>query len=352
MRINKRALHEALSILVRVIDKKSTVAALQHLKLAAYQGTVSLTATNLEQTVSCEIPGEGELTVCLPARILSKIVKPESKKDDGFVDISIVDNTAVVNVDGITTKLIPADVQDFPQGQEQEWNLVALWPSKPLIESLEFVLPAASNDETRPHICCVSLNENQIATTDGHRLHCSLTPSPLTEQLLLPVPSAQILQHILKNAEHVVIAKSEDRLKMKVGPWTLETKLTDAVFPPVDQVVPKTHAVSLSVDSKAFSKALKRIGALSNSRGVKMVVNGAITLESSDPDVGEVSVQVQPLENDHCGEDIVAGFNMAYLLDAIGKDADKVQIQMNGPLDPLRIDLEGGRVGVVMPMRV
>ncbi len=355
MRIDKTALYKALSILNKVINKPtSTVQALQHFKLEATSGVIKMTGTNLEQTLAIEMKGEGELTVCLPAQTLTKLVKPESKKDDGIVSIEVLDeNTVIVKVDGLTTRLATLPVEEFPQIEEPEWNLTALWPSKPLIESLAFVVSVASNDETRPFLCGVSFEKDCLAATDGHRLHCCPAPGPVAEPLLLPVSSAKILQRILKTGEHIVIAKHENRLKMKVGNWTLETKLIDAEFPPVDQVIPARHPTRLSVDNKTFAKALKRIGAFSRSRtqGVKMTINGVITLESSSPEMGDASIEVQPIENNHEGEDFIAGYNLSYLLDAIGKGKETATISIDGPLDPLRVDHGDERVAVVMPMR-
>ncbi len=350
MKTNRRALHEALSILVRVADYKSAIQVLRCVKLDAKDGHLRLTATNLEQTVVAEIPCEGDLTCCLPAKAIAQLAKPEPKSL-GDLDIESIDESVVaIKAEGVVVRLATMPVEDFPAENTDEQNLVAMWPAKPFADSLTYVLPAVCTDETRPHLNCLCLDE-VMASTDGHRLHTAALPTQLSDPILLPVPTAKILQRILKGADNIVIAKSEDRLKMKAGIYTLETKLVDTTFPPIDQVVPKNHDTKLVVNAAQFAKAVKRVGTLSNTRGVKMVVNGAIEMSSSDEEC-EANVIVEPLENNHDGEDIVLGLNMAYVLDAMGKEKGNVSISLAGPLDPLRVDHEDGRLSVVMPMRI
>jgi len=355
MKINRRALHGALTILNKVADHKSALAALHHVKIAAARGTVTVTTTNLDQTLEVELPGEGELTICLPAKVLASLVKPQSKDDGGDVIFEVLDeNTVIVRTDGIRTHLATFPVEGFPAVNDDEFNLVALWPTRPLREALAFTLPCVSDDQTRPHICCLALTDDRVAATDGHRLQFGPAPTELPEPLLLPVPTARVLQQLLKTADQVVIARTDDAVKMRVGGYTLTSKLVLAEFPPVDQVIPRTFDHEVTVDAQAFARAVKRLSALTNGSrtGVRMVVNGVIELSSSDPDVGEAKVVVEPIENTHEGDDFVAGFNIGYLLDAIGKSKGQVSLKLAGRLDPLRVDHEDGRLGVVMPMRL
>jgi DNA polymerase-3 subunit beta len=355
MKMNKRALHGALKTLNKVVDNKSAITALHNVKLAATHGTVTITATDLDQTLEFELPGEGELTICVPAKVLAELVKPENRKDDGDVTIEVLDeNEIIVRMDGLRTHLTTFPVDDFPAVNDDEFKLVALWPTKPLAESLAFVLPAVSTDETRLHLCCLALTDDRVVATDGHRLQLSPAPTELPEPLLLPAPAAKVLQQIVKKADQVVIARTEDSVKMRVGTWTLTSKLVLAEFPPVDQVIPKFFDHEVTVDAQVFAKALKRLGALTSGplAGVKMVVNGVIELSSSDPNVGEANVTVEPIENTHQGEDFVAGFASGYLIDALGKKKGEVTFKLGKTLDPLRVDHEGGRVAVVMPMRL
>jgi DNA polymerase III sliding clamp (beta) subunit (PCNA family) len=84
---------------------------------------------------------------------------------------------------------------------------------------------------------------------------------------------------------------------------------------------------------------------------VRMTVNGAIQLTAEDPDLGEAQVIVPVVENNHEGDDLVTGFNLAYLRDAIPAKEETVELGLSAPGDALRVDSDG-KVGVVMPMRL
>ena len=356
MRINRRALHGVLQTLSRVADPRSTLAAYQHVHLVAADGKLVLTATDGDRTLTADLPCDGDLPeTCLPVKPLTTLSKPESKGSDGDVVIDVDDQVATIIVDGVTSKLATFPVEDFPAGNEDDFSLVAFWPAAPLAESLAFCLPTVCTDVTRPHIASLCLHE-VMASTDGHRLHICPLPTQLQDELLVPLQSAQVLQRILKGASgNIIIARSEDRVKMRVGIFTLESKVTDATFPPIDQVIPKGHETRIVVDAAGFSKALKKVGSLSSDRlkGVRMTINGVIELSSSEEDC-ESKVMVTPLENNHDAEtpDIVLGVNMAYMVDALARDKGQVTMEFGKPLDPILVRHEDDRLSVVMPMRV
>ena len=356
MRINRRAFYGALQILNKVIDHKTQVDALRHVRLDASQGVVRLTATNLSQTLTTEFSGEGELSICLPAKTLAASIKPASKADDGDVRIEVLDeNTAVVHVDGLRLHLATVPLDAFPSPPpDDDLQLLALWPSKPLAESLAHVIPSMGTDPTRPHLACLALLDSRCASTDGHRLATAGLPTELPESLLIPTAAAKLLPRLLKDGDSVVLARSDKALKLRVGPWTLTTKLVESEFPPIDQVIPKygDDNPRLVVDAKQLVRAFKRVGTLSNTRGVRVTVNGSIELSSSDPEVGDASVVVEPTENTHEGEDLVLGLNMAYIVDALATMKGDATLRFGGTLDPVRVEDEDERLSVVMPMRL
>jgi DNA polymerase-3 subunit beta len=126
----------------------------------------------------------------------------------------------------------------------------------------------------------------------------------------------------------------------------------DAQFPPYEQVMPRSNPIQVSLPADALTKAIKRIATLSPNKGIQVVVNGIVTLSASNPELGEASVEVEPITSNHEGEDLILGLNTTYMLDAIGKKKKTVQMSMAGPLDPVRIDLNDGFTSVLMPMRI
>ncbi len=186
MQTDRRALHAALKELLRVAPSKAATPALEMVHLFATNGILTATTTDLSRRLSCQLPAQGGLDVCVHGKMLSQVIKPEGRGDAGTVEIFQDENKVSVLADGLTSHLRHTPTADFPVGptpkQDQPWSLVAMWPSAPLKDALSFVLPAASRDESRAHLCTVLLEDNDAVTTDGHRLHLARLPAPVPHQ--------------------------------------------------------------------------------------------------------------------------------------------------------------------------
>jgi DNA polymerase III subunit beta len=353
MRIERRLLYEALKELVRVIDPKASMPILSHVLLEVFGGKLTVTATDLNRTLSCRLPAEGDIDTCLPAKLLATLIKPEGK-EAGDVTIEPADNTCSVTFEGLTSKITTMPSTDFPKGPELSLSLIALWPTAPFLDVLSWVLPAVSTDQGRPHLNGVCLDLDRIVATDGHRLHMAPAPTRLNGPLLLPLEAAQTLARVLAVGEQVVIARAGEHVRFGAGHWQLTTKLVDARFPPCDKVVPVEGAqpVNVQLEKALFSKALARVSRLTKSKAVRLRINGAITITSSDPDLGEAEVMVPVVMSDHAGEDLVLGVDPSYLRDAVGSSGETFRMSFNGPSDAIPLDLDGDRVAVVMPFRL
>ena len=353
MNVDRRALYSALQELIRVTDPKASLAVLSHVLLRAVADVLTITATDLKQTLSCRLHVDGDIETCLPAKLLMALVKPEGRGDAGDVDIELTDTGACsIIVEGLTSRIAAMDSDEFPSQSEREWAFQALWPSKGLGEALAYVLPAASTDDGRPHLNCVSFEADRMVTTDGHRLHVANLPSCLNQPRLIRLDTARTLTRILKLGEHAVIAAADDYVRIGVGPWQLTSKLVDARFPPYEKVVPsRDDRTSIQIESHIFSRALARIVRLSKNKPVRLCINGAVTITASDPEFGDAEVEVPVVDSNHVGDDLVIGVTPAYLRDAVAGDGP-LEMSFAGPTDAIRLDLAEDRLAVVMPMRL
>jgi len=356
MKVNRTALSNALRDLVRLAPTRPHIPILSNVRLASRKGALEITATDVDTFLTASLPCEGDIDICLPAKTLAAVVKPEGKANGAdVVDIEPLSETTVsVAVDGLSTRLAALPPDDFPVPPPiDDISLVAVWSAAELRAAIAYVLPAVCGDLTRPHLNGVCLVDGRAASTDGHRLHAAPLPSPVAEPIFLHTSAAVALEHALAVADHVVLARHENVLCVRCGDWTLTTHLKSDIFPPVDQVIPALISMPtrIEVEPKVLAKALGRVARVSSSRLVKMTVNGVVTLSTSDIDLGDAETIVPVISNSHTGEDLVTGYNAAYLTDAIA-DAKAVTLSMCRALDPLRVDSDGGRIAIVMPVRV
>ena len=354
MQVDRRALHNALKELGRVSPARATLPILEQVHLIAVDGTLTLTTTDITRRLSFQLPANGELNVCLPCKHLAQAVKPEGRGDAGLVELRQHGDQVSILVDGLNSTMPATDPSEFPRASDREQDLIGLWPAAPLREALEFVLPAASKDEARPHLCSVFLKDRDVVATDGHRLHLAPLPAPLAGSLLLPSAAAATMSRMLKHGDQAILARTDDVLQAKCGTWQLDTKLSDKTFPPYRQVIPaKDHQPTLmQVQAAIFHRAVTRVSRMASDKRLKLRVNGAISMTTWDAEHGAAELEVPVQSSTHQGHDLHIGFDAPYLTQAVPKKADLVQMGFAGPLDPLRVDLNGGKLAVIMPLRL
>jgi len=358
MLVDRRDLHTVLSELSRIAPKNHTLPALERVLLSASNGILTLTTTDLTRRLSCQLPADGEFNACVHCKMVVQVIKPEGRGAAGMAEFHQDSEKVSVLADGLTTHLRTIPPEEFPAehspAKKEPWSLQGMWPASPLKDALNFVLPAASTDESRPHLCTVLLQDQDAVTTDGHRLHLAPLPVSVAQPLLLPALAAGSLARLLNKGEQVILARSGEVLRSKVGIYQLDIRLSDKQFPPHRQVIPAmdSQPTHIQVQAKLLSKALTRVSRLTRDKRLKLRVNGAITLTTWESEDGSAEIEVPIASSNHEGEDLNIGFDAPYLQQAVAKVVEEVELGFAGALDPMRVDLDGGRVAVVMPLRL
>jgi DNA polymerase-3 subunit beta len=131
--------------------------------------------------------------------------------------------------------------------------------------------------------------------------------------------------------------------------------LIDGRFPEYDRVIPKESGNQLTADKESFRGALQRTAILSNEkyRGIRLIIrDSGVVIQAHNPEQEEAE---EELEVTYSGEDIEIGFNVNYLLDAIGAiDGDEITLSVQDSNSSCLIRQPGKDDGrfVVMPMRL
>jgi len=357
MRIAQRPLFEALKRLTRVVPIKHALTVLTMVLLEVRNGLATLTTTDLEARLTFRLPAEGELTTCLPVKLLRDLVRPESARQAGEVVIEPAGDAKVrVEVAGAESKLasyVPLDFPDWPVAPG-DFKPNVVWDGDLLRKSLDFVLPATSRDRTRPNLIAVFFDAGRLVATDGHRLHTNQLEPKLAKPLLLPSAAASILAQLTCDGP-VNLSRAEGWCRFEGGNWVLASReMGPNTYPRVGQVIPdRDDAHSLvTLATGPLRKELLRLRRLVPKSNLKIILNGALTLAVQDEDTNQAVAVVHPLENSHQGQDLVIGVNPVLLLEALGGEDEVVQMGFGGTADPIRVDLPGGRLSVVMPVRL
>jgi DNA polymerase III sliding clamp (beta) subunit (PCNA family) len=303
---------------------------------------------------------EIDLDCRIPAHELLSLVKCP-KADRSYVEIhqNTFDVSVVLDSGKFTFPVL--DGRDFPIAPSNAGlPICTYYDAKDLASCLDFVLPASSTDETRPHINSICFEGEKLISTDGCRLHAAATSVALNGQHILSRKHAIVLRAMCDCSlikPHVAV-QLRDQANAKAGDGlfffssidvTFIASMMTSDFPPWEQVVPARDDV-YTVWTKAFTTAVKKAPVESDKNaGLRLVMNGTIKIEVQTHD-RQSSVEVKPI---HCADrNVTIGLCARYLKEAIDTVDDTLMIQVNGKLDPIVVRHGRGSFAVLMPMRI
>lgn len=349
-----------------IVERRNTMPILANALIECRDGTVRVTATDLEVGVrgntKGEIQQEGAVTV--NARKLYEIVR-EAPED--IVQLKRLENEWVEVKSGKSVfKMVGMDSLEFPQFPSVAGEKLFPVPAKVLKEMIEKTIFAVSMDETRYNLNGVFVEEGSVGklrmvATDGHRLafiERGVGSVGLKKGVILPRKGLAELRKLVEGVEEGVVSIG---FKENMGLATKENlelfmRLIEGDFPDYSKVVPKDYPYEVKVQQDGLLQALKRVSILSSERyrGVKMEFSrGKMAVSANNPDLGEA---VEEIDVEYQGGELAIGFNARYLIDVLallGDGAD-IAIEVKDELSPglLRKEGDDGYLYVVMPMRL
>jgi DNA polymerase-3 subunit beta len=195
--------------------------------------------------------------------------------------------------------------------------------------------------------------------TDGHRLAlCDVEAEGTAtagRQVIVPRKGVLELQRLVGNEGDLNLAIGNNHIRAEVGDIRFTTKLIDGRFPDYQRVIPKLGENNITADREDLRQALYRAAILSNEkyRGIRMELSGGgLRIQAHNPEQEEAEEEV---EVGYDGEAMEIGFNVNYLLDALGAlDGETASFQVNDPSSSCLMwdeETPGCRY-VVMPMRL
>jgi len=199
----------------------------------------------------------------------------------------------------------------------------------------------------------------RAVATDGHRLSwCEVAlggPAREMQQIILPRKGVLELQRLLDGEGEIEIAIGTNHVRVQIGEVRFTSKLIDGKFPEYGRVIPADPPRIMSASREALRAALQRTAILSNEkyRGVRLTfASGLLTVQAHNPEQEEAEDQ---LEVSFTGDEIEIGFNVSYLLDALGAvETETVEVGLTDANSSCLIRAPGNinTKYVVMPMRL
>ena len=354
----------AVALASAVADKRSTSPILANVLIRADADGVTFLATDMmigtAEAVAAKVTTPGAITV--KAGHLYNVLRVLPA---GVVTITAMDNSWIqIHAGRSEFKIMGLPEGDFPDLPETDATMVEI-PSGSVIGLVDHTLFSVSTDEARVNLNGALFESDgttaTMVSTDGHRLTKYALPMAgpvLPRGVVIPRKGLAEVRKVLDRVGGICkIGISDSHLFVSAGALTLSVKLNLVTFPPWQQVVPKKTDRRVEASREELVGALRQaiVMAPEKTSTVRMsLTRGLLTLHADNPELGSIELS---LEVDYSKSDLVAGFNAAYLLEALGTlEDDRVVLEFQGELDPVVVRPAGDSpidfLAVVMPMRI
>jgi DNA polymerase III subunit beta len=364
-----------LALVSRGVSARSTIQLLGGILLEAEEGSLSLSATDMEisiqTTAEAEVEEQGR--VVIPARIFNDVVRslPDGElalahdRSEGVVRLSARENEYRIRAYA---------AEDFPQLPKFDEAAAFKMSGEALVETVEKVSRSYSRDETRPVLTgiLISFEESRVrmVTTDSYRLSIKETELATTfdgsREAIIPARAMQEVSRIYASSdeEQVEVFLSENQALFRIGDVLFGTRLIEGNFPEYKRLLPNAFEREISVQREDLIDTLRRVNLFAQRQTPPVPVSlnfseGAVEVTVRNGEVGEARERLPAASED----DFHISFNPTYLLDGVSAvDSEKVLFRLNESLKPGLIvpggsDDEGsdGRepdfLYLIMPMR-
>ncbi|MDX1519904.1 MAG: DNA polymerase III subunit beta, partial [Gammaproteobacteria bacterium] len=176
------------------------------------------------------------------------------------------------------------------------------------------------------------------------------------QQIIVPRKGVMELVRLIDSAsQELEVHVSSNHIRFQIGHIRFTSKLIDGKFPDYERVIPQAAGNQLTADREVLRQSLNRASILSNEkyRGVRIEVKeNSLRAQAQNPEQEEAEEEIAV---QYEGEPIEIGFNVSYLLDAIGAiKTEQVRIILTDANSSCLIlpDDETRCKYVVMPMRL
>ncbi|MCC6415770.1 MAG: DNA polymerase III subunit beta [Opitutaceae bacterium] len=370
-KINRDHFANGLAQVLNVVGSKATMPILSNVLIEADKDLISLTTTNLDLGIRCQIKAEVKESgsVTLPVKRLAGIVR-ELPNIDVTVDASPNHQVKLAS-GGSNFRIMGIGKEDFPAlpelGDEKSCNL----GQSELTDMLKSVAYAQSSDETRYILNGVYFNFKDskltLVATDGRRLaHISKemeVPAAAAGAIILPAKTVNELLRLLDKGDKVKIHFNDRRAAFQIATNKdtsglvdsiyLYTKVVEGNYPNYQQVIPKETHQRIKLERELFLQCVHRAALVCSEKAnqVKLKLSSnLLEIDAQSPDFGEAH---ESMAIGYTGPELQVAFNPQFIIDPLrALTRDDVYFEVKDEVSPGVFKTLESFICVIMPVRL
>lgn len=346
-----------------VVERRQTMPILSNVLLSAEGGELRVTGTDLEvelvSGIALDAERDGDVTV--PGRKLLDILK--ALPDDAIIEVALEKDRLVIRSGKSRFTLSTLPAAEFPLVEDINAQTRFELPQGTLKTLLDRTAFSMAQQDVRYYLNGLLLELRGDAlrgvATDGHRLalyDVDAATGDSRAQVIVPRKGVLELQRLLDDGEgSVSVEIGSNHVRVEIDRLRFTSKLIDGRFPDYERVIPQGGDKEIVADRQLLREALGRTAILSNEkyRGIRVTLApGSLSLQAHNPEQEEAE---EELELEYAGGELEIGFNVTYLMDALGAvHGESVKLALSDSNSSCLIEEPGNPSAryVVMPMRL
>ena len=363
---SKEKIFTALNETNKVIPLRTTLPILSCVLIVAKENELTLTSTDLEQTIKIKVEAKiiqtGEITVS-NGKILEIVSALPNK---GEINFSTKDDFEIeINSSQGVYKIVGKDPSEYPETPKINKEEQITIQGDELLSIINNTLYAVSKDDLKPALCGIYLNieDKKITavTTDGHRLvkmQKETTESNPRGSIIVPGKFFTILKNNIKLSSVVSINLSENHISVDQNKQTTISRIIKESFPDFNSVIPEDLNQKATVKTDELIAAIKRVSIFSNKTTKQIIItfnNNEMVISTEDKETR--SSAKEHIECEYENENLSVAYNSQYIKEVLQNINDKeVEIFFSGALTaavfkPKTVKESSDITALLMPLR-
>ena len=350
--VSSTGLFSHLQAIGRVINSKNSLPILDCFLLELMDGTLSITASDNETTLSTSIEVneyEDNGRFAVNSKTILDALKEIPEQPLTF---EVKENMEIiVKYQNGKYSLMGQNADEYPQTSGLGNNSVHVVLGAPiLMNGINRALFATADDELRPVMngiyFDITTEEITFVASDGHKLVRNKTFKARGNEkaaFILPKKPATLLKNLLpKEMGDVQIDFDDRNAVFTLENYSMTCRLIEGRYPNYNSVIPQNNPHKATIDRSAFVSALKRVSVFSSASSSLIKLHLDMnTIQISGQDVDFSTSAEETLMCQYEGNAMNIGFKSTFLIDILNNiSSQEIVLELADP----------SRAGVIVPV--
>ena len=365
--VSSTGLFSHLQAISRVINSKNSLPILDCFLLELTDGTLSITASDSETTLTTSIE-TNEYDADGRFAVNSKTILDALKEiPEQPLTFEINENMEImVKYQNGKYSLMGQNADEYPQATTLGSNAVHVsMGALVLMNGINRALFATADDELRPVMNGVyfdiTTEDITFVASDGHKLVRNKTFKAKGNEkaaFILPKKPATLLKNLLpKEMGDVQIDFDDRNAVFTLENYRMTCRLIEGRYPNYNSVIPQNNPHKATIDRTAFMSALKRVSVFSSAASslikLRLDMN---TIQVSGQDIDFSTSAEETLMCQYEGNPMSIGFKSTFLIDILNNmSSQEIVMELADPsragvIVPIEQDAEEDLLMLLMPM--